>query len=178
MESWGLKKNNARICYKIGAYVFDYEDIIHGIFRGNKPKPGAYMAPFSSGDHKNNLLSNPEPRILCWMFDDMYHTKFPANLTPLNTENLNQTMENKLAAWVADNVKIDSFCNEIILPRYLKDYLCDFDGHEVKLLKLLMKYYKNKYIKNNQVLSDYHDGDLFISFEEGGENRTGTGNER
>ena len=56
LEKYGIRKNSKRISYKIGPYDFNYEEIMHGVFRGNKPKPGAYFRPMSSKDPRNDIL--------------------------------------------------------------------------------------------------------------------------
>jgi hypothetical protein len=171
LEGWGIKKNWKRVSYKIGPYEFNYEEIVHGVFRGNKAKPGAYFNIMNSSDHRNNILNTKDQRILSWLFDEHYRSegKAPQKLVTVNTENSNEIIENRFSSWVLQNVKYDSFCNEIILPSYVKHYLSDFNGNELELLEILMKYYKTKYMNNDKVLSDYNDGDLFISFEDNAE---------
>jgi hypothetical protein len=168
LEGYGIKKNSKRVSYKIGPYEFNYEEIVHGVFRGNKAKPGAYFNIMNSSDPRNNILNMNDQRILSWLFDENYRlgSKAPQKLVTVNTENSNEILENRFSSWVLQNVKYDSFCNEIILPSYVKHYLSDFDGSELNLLEMLMKYYKTKYMKNDKVLSDYTDGDLFISYED------------
>jgi len=169
LEKLGLKKTKNRITYKIGRYEFNYEDIVHGIFRCNKPKPGRWFAQFSNNDPRNNIIGTfNEQKILAWFFDEIYENKIPPKpmTCSCDPDALQEMMANRFSAWVQENVKYDSFSNEIILPAFIKNYLVDFEGHELRLLKLLMQFYKSKYMKNEQVLSDYNDGNLFLSYED------------
>ena len=84
----------------------------------------------------------------------------------MNPENQNDIVEGRFATWVQKNTRYDPYSNEIILPGYVRDYMIDYNGSELKFLEILMKYYKTKYMENSEVLNDYRNGDLFVSFED------------
>ena len=50
--------------YNIGGMQFNLEELKHGVLRGNKKPPGAFMRSLSGGDSRAVILSNfSDPRI-------------------------------------------------------------------------------------------------------------------
>lgn len=171
MQSYGLKKDTKRVTYKIGKFEFNYEDIIHGLLRENKAKPGAWFAPFSNNDPRIHILYwLKDNRILAWMQDEIYKDRETVlqrpEKVPDDEEMFKEHMGAKFSNWVKDNIAYDQFSNEIIIPTYVKNYLVDFDSQEINLQKQILQYLKSKYMKNDLILSQYNDGNLFLAYDD------------
>lgn len=56
--------------------------------------------------------------------------------------------------------------NQIVLPKFLKDYMEDFGEGEADLLSFVLKYSKDRAISVNRVIEDYQNKELTLVYDQ------------
>lgn len=102
--------------YNICGMNFNLDELKHGVLRGNKKSPSAYLKTLSWNDPRASLikeLSDPRINFVCY--------DFPDTVELINDFSSEETLDEKLNKFVEeiinDKVEIDLLLKEITLPK-------------------------------------------------------------
>ena len=125
----------AEFTYSIGSYQLSLAQIKHGILRGNKPQPGGFFAAFSKKDQRLQLAKysyQTSLKVLC-LFNE--ENKLPKKLIIFNENDFNEKLVGFCKNFLTKRIYYDNLENEIILPKVLKHYACDFNHDDLQILQ-------------------------------------------
>jgi len=128
--------------YKIGGYIFSLEDIYHGILRNNAkhPKTGIQILP-ESDPRATFSLQKKDARIHFALNNGLGSCVVVHEYHP---EAIDEELDAVSQLYCASNerVSINSYTNQVILPKFMSIYISDFTEKDEchKLLGVLSKY--------------------------------------
>mmetsp|Transcript_5007 Transcript_5007/g.3645 ORF Transcript_5007/g.3645 Transcript_5007/m.3645 type:complete len:122 (-) Transcript_5007:175-540(-) len=102
--------------YNIGTVNFNLDEIKHGLLRGNKKNPQAYMRTLGWNDQRTNFLKEMnDPRVLFVCLD------FPEPIERIDSflseESLNEKLDSFVSDIINEKVQINSIEGELVLPK-------------------------------------------------------------
>lgn len=161
----GNKKND--ITYNIGGQNISLYELKHITIRRNKKPLDAYMRLANSGDPREKLIDGGENNKLLLVCLDppnsIEEMTIKPNFTPFGTD-VSKELDKYANDFISLNFSIDD--SEINIPKYLKDYLVDFNSNEQDLIKFLLKYYNSgdTTIKVSKVIKDINNKSININY--------------
>lgn len=135
--------NRKQIIYNIGGHNMSLYDLKHITIRRNKKPLDAYMRLASDGDARIALIDEKENNKFLFICQDptgdsisdigvnFHFQKF--------SDEVDTELDNYVKEFVSQNVDFDD--TDIMIPRFLKQYLVDFSGSEQDLVKFLYKHH-------------------------------------
>jgi len=161
-------KKKTDIVYKINGITISLHELKHIVIRRNKKPMENWFRLTSSSDPRLNFLSENNPSTLMKFLlicpepiENL--TEYLIDFTPFeDTNKLTDQIEKRCQKFFLDNVKMDD--NEIFIPKYMLNYLNDFGGNEVDLLKFLLKFNTDQDLKLLTVIKAYNDKSLKINY--------------
>ena len=132
------------IVYDIGGYKMSLYELKHITIRRNKKPFDAYFKLVSDGDAKIKLIEESENTANKLLFICL-DPPLVGSFVDLNVEynfqkfsdDVNEEVNNFIKDFITSNVQIDEV--DIIIPKFLKNYLLDFSNSEQELVKFLYK---------------------------------------
>lgn len=165
IKSYVLEYSSKPFYYNIGGINFNLDELKHGILRGNKRPPTAYVKTLGWSDQRSQLLKDfIDPRI------NFVCQDFPAIVEHLDAFNDEKSLNEKLNSFVQetinDKVSIDIVQKEILLPKVLFTYKDDFGGSDEQVLRFVFRYLKQDGIEEDQFIREAcHKKSLMIRYD-------------
>lgn len=146
-----------RVCFNIGGKEISLYELKNIVIRRNKKPFDAYFKLVNDTDDRIKMIEENEKdnwKLLLICLDPVLSLadfNFTFNFFKFG-ENVNEEIGNYVKEFISNNVVFDE--NEILIPKFLKNYLCDFDFSEKELIKNLHKNRSSKE-KNEKSTSHY-----------------------
>ncbi|MGQ9921423.1 MAG: DUF547 domain-containing protein [Desulfobacca sp.] len=139
-EVWNFFR---RVYYRIGNHTFSPDDIEHGILRGNRRPPYAFLRRFRRGDPRQNFIVEPlDPRIHFTLVCGSSSCPFIDVYTP---ESLEEELTMAAGAFInSGGAVLDRNNRRISLSRIFKWYARDFGADQAERLRFIARYLDNK----------------------------------
>lgn len=158
------RKND--IIYNIGGHCMSLYELKHITIRRNKKPLDAYMRLASSGDDREKLIDgNENNKYLLICLDPPVKSIEEMSISPnfiKFSEEVTKELDEYVKEFVKANFLIDD--SEISIPKFLKDYLVDFNSKEEDLVKFLLKIDGYASSKINKVLKELSNKSINITY--------------
>ncbi|MCQ2817204.1 MAG: protein kinase [archaeon] len=118
---YGYFQNDVKLTYKFKDFSLNHLDLLHILFRGNKPIPGSYMRLVYSSDIKCKLLpdyNSVEGLFVAYKVNDSFYTIY-------NRKEVKAQIEDRILRLLPDIVSSEDE-NELSIDGEFKPYLKDF----------------------------------------------------
>lgn len=165
VKSFVWDTNSKPFYYNISGLNFTLDEIKHGILRGNKRSPTAYLRVLSGNDPKALLikeLNDPRINFVCQDFPDIveHMDSFPSE------EELTEKLDAFVSEIINAKVNVDTIQGEMTLPKVLNVYKSDFGGNDEAILRFVFKYYQQGEIEEETAIRDIcHKKSMIIRYE-------------
>ena len=117
---YGYFQNDVKLTYKFKNFSLNHLDLLHIIFRSNKPIPGSYMRLVYSSDIKCKLIPNfnsPSALFVAFKVNDSFYTIF-------NSKELDYQLEERILKLIPEIFNLEE--DELIINGEFKPFLKDF----------------------------------------------------
>lgn len=148
--------------YNVGGQEYSVEDIKHGILRGNKKAPEAYIfKTMKDSDQRRQIVNINDNRIILLLMEEGV---IPKKLEAYNGRDLHEKLDKYCQSMLSSSVVYDPNENELILPAIFKTYIKDF-GTNADLVNFILN--NNRFTANPQeVLAQVREGKFAINFDD------------
>ena len=123
---YGYFQNDVKLVYKFKNFSLSHLDILHVIFRSNKPIPGNYMRLVYNSDIKCKLIPNltsPEALFVAYKVNDSFYTIY-------NQKELEFQLEERILKFIPDIISIED--NELTIDKEFKPFIKDFGPQDTE----------------------------------------------
>jgi len=128
--------------YIIEDMKFTLDDIKHGILRGNRKSPKAYLfRSFGEKDPRKLLgsLKTSDPRITLLLEE---HESIPLKLETYASNDVDEKLDKFCLEFLAKYTIFNPKEREIMLPEVFKEYKEDFGSTPTEIITFVLKYFK------------------------------------
>jgi NIMA (never in mitosis gene a)-related kinase len=146
--------------YNVSRLNFNLREVKHGVLRGNRKPPDAYMRVFSSNDPRSLLPDVADQRILILCQDP------PSQIGPIT--DLYDCLEERLDDYTDEfcnrNVCLNMATGDLTLPKLFQVYRADFGNYEIDVLRWIWRHFTACRVSFETVCSHLKSQQLFVQY--------------
>jgi NIMA (never in mitosis gene a)-related kinase len=148
--------------YNVSQLNFTLKEVKHGVLRGNRKPPDAYMRVLSSSDPRNLLPDLSDPRILIACQDP------PSPLRPILDfyNGLEEQLTSLTEEFCNRHVCINLATGDLTLPKLFLVYQKDFGSSEVEVLRWIWRHFTACRVSFDVVCSQLKSQQLFVQYDQ------------
>jgi hypothetical protein len=151
--------------YNIGGLNFNLDEVKHGVLRGNKKNPHAYLRSLGRSDDRASIIKDLNDSRINFVCID-----FPELVEHIDAFDSEETLNEKLDAFVSEilnaKVNIDTMQGEIVLPKLLHNYKDDFGSYDEHILRFVFRYYQSEDLDEDSAIREVcHKKSMMIRYE-------------
>lgn len=146
--------------YEIGGYLFNLNDIYHGILRANHAGPFVSKPPFEETDRRimySRIRVRPEVHFLLHL-----HAQSSPGMSLMVPDTLQEDTSAAIRSYISYYVKVDETRTLVVLPHLFKTFATDFASTTEGVLRWISCYLEPK--QRTKLLSMMRNGRVRTSY--------------